>query len=224
MYSCYIFLLYILVMYLLLNHYCWRVKSPKTTKQLCRKQPGCLVGYQQSTKQPRALLPRKAESTLGCTRRGDSRWREVILPLFRPLVRLHLVCWLQLWVSQQKENINLLEWVQHKAMKAIKGLEHLKDDKRLRKLQLFSLGKRSLNGISSVSINIWREGAKRALRMFSVVPSDRQWAQTDTQKVLYIMKHFFPVRVIKYWYIFFRELVEASSFGDIQKPPGHSLL
>lgn len=48
-------------------------------------------------------------------------------------------------------------------------------------------------------------------RMFSVVPSERQWAHTDTQKALYIMKHFFPERVTKHWYMVHRELVEASS-------------
>lgn len=36
----------------------------------------------------------------------------------------------------------------------IKGLEDLRDEKMLRKLQLLSLGKRRLGGISSVSINI----------------------------------------------------------------------
>lgn len=47
--------------------------------------------------------------------------------------------------------------------------------------------------------------------MFSVVPRDRQWAHTDTQKALNIMKHLFPVRVTEHWYMFLRELVEASS-------------
>lgn len=42
----------------------------------------------------------------------------------------------------------------------IEGLEHLPCEERLRKLQLCNLEKRWLGGISSVSINTLRKGAK----------------------------------------------------------------
>lgn len=68
----------------------------------------------------------KADHIMGCIKRGmTSNSKEVILPLYHTLVRPHLDYCVQLWCSQHTKEVDLLEQVQRRAMKLIKGLEHL---------------------------------------------------------------------------------------------------
>ncbi|KAK4830565.1 hypothetical protein QYF61_011743 [Mycteria americana] len=191
---------------------------------------GLLVDEKLNMSRQRALAAQKANCILGCIKRSViSRLREVILPLHSALMRPHLEYCVQLWGPQHKKDMDLLERIQRRATRTIRGLKHLFYEDRLRKLGLFRLlnhdnWRREVSGGDLTAAFQYLKGAyeKTGEGLFTRACSDRTRSNGFKLKEgrfrLHIRKKLFTMRVKRHWNRLPREVVDAQIPWKCSRP------
>ena len=114
---------------------------------LKEKDLGLTISADMKVLEQCGIAAAKGNQILGLIRRNIVyKEKELIIPLYKTIVRLHLEYCIQAWRPYRKKDIDMLERVQRRATKMIPKLRNISYEMRLKECGLTTLETRRLRG------------------------------------------------------------------------------
>jgi hypothetical protein len=172
---------------------------------------------------------KKANAMLGMIKRNiKHRSKEVIVKLYKALVRPRLEYCVQVWSPYHRGDINMLERIQKRATKMIVGFQNYSYEERLRKTGLQCLEERRIRGDLIQVYKMIRGMDKLDYnKFFKIQPPTitlgHSYKLIKERSRLDIRKYFFSQRVVSAWNALPGEVVEAGTVNAFKnKLDAHS--
>ena len=106
-------------------NYSYKIGGNKISKSLEQKDIGVLIDNKLKFHKQTIEATNKANKILGfISRTFDYKSKDIILPLYKSLVRPHLEYCVQFWSPAYRKDIEALERIQHRATKLIPSIRH----------------------------------------------------------------------------------------------------
>ena len=140
---------------------------------LKEKDLGLTISADMKVSEQCGIAAAKGNQILGLIRRNIvNKEKELIIPLYKTIVRPHLEYCIQAWRPYRKKDIDMLERVQRRATKMIPKLRNISYEIRLKECGLTTLDTRRLrgdqievfkilNGYENIDRNIFSQSRKR---------------------------------------------------------------
>jgi len=104
----------------------YRLRADLLESSSVERDMGVLMDDRVTMSQQCALAAKKVDDLLGCIKKSvESRSSELTLPFYSALGRPHLEYCVQFWALHFKKDEELLERVQQRAMRMMRGMEHV---------------------------------------------------------------------------------------------------
>ena len=193
----------------------------KSTKE---RDLGIMVESSGKVTEQCVMAAKKANVALGLIKRNiHCKSKDVIVRLYKALVRPKLEYCVQAWCPYLKKDIDILERVQKRATKMIGGLRNVKYEDRLVSTGLLPLDKRRVRGdLIQVFKFINNIDKIEYRKLFEMSDTSRPNTRGHSQKLvkkrsrLELRKNFFSQRVVNAWNGLPQSVVDAESVNSFK--------
>jgi hypothetical protein len=168
------------------------------------------------------LAARKANIVLGMIKRNISfKSKDVIVRLYKALVRPRLEFCVQAWCPYLRKDIDMIERVQGRATKLIEGFRDLSYYERLSRTGLISMEKRRVRGDLIHVFKMLKDGDKGDFNKFFEIQLSNRTRGHNCRIVkhrshLDIRKYFFSQRVVNSWNSLPQDVIDAESVNTFK--------